>query len=64
MFYTRSKHLWIAASVADTAAVSTNGNKTILANGFSTLPVKVKSAFINGPISLPKNHLDGTILFK
>ena len=62
MFYTRSKHLWIAASVADTAAVSTNGNKTILANGFSTLPVK--STFSNGPISVPKNHLDGTILFK
>ena len=28
--------LWIAASVADAAAVNPNGNKTFLANGVNT----------------------------
>ena len=32
--------LWIAASVADAAAVNPNGIETLLANGLSTFPVK------------------------
>ena len=37
----KSKYfLWIAASVADAAAVNPNGIETLLANGLSTFPVK------------------------
>ena len=39
---------WIAASVADTAAVNPNGAKTLLANGISTLFINGKPAVING----------------
>ena len=42
--------LWIAASVADVAAVIPNGIKTLLANGSSTFPLKViKSSLIKFP---------------
>ena len=39
---------WIAVSVAEAAAVTPNGNKTLLANGVSTLFVDGKPAAING----------------
>ena len=43
---------WIAASVADAAAVNPNGNKTLLANGVST-------SFINGkPAVIQKVSLE------
>ena len=32
---------WTAASVADAAAVTPNGVKTLLVNGLSTFPIKV-----------------------
>ena len=41
--------LWIAAYVADTAAVNHAGIKTFLANGVSAFPVKGKPVFSNGP---------------
>ena len=44
---------WIAASVADAAAVNPIGIKTVLANGLSTFSVKGKPVFSNGPKSLP-----------
>ena len=47
--------LWIAASVAYTAAVNPNGFKTLLANGLSTFPIKDNPIFSNGPKNLPKN---------
>ena len=53
---------WIAASVADVAAVNTTGVKTLLANGFTTFPIKDNPVFNNGPKSLPKNPPDCTIL--
>ena len=42
---------WIAASVADTAAVNPNGIKTIFANGLNTFPIKGNARFSDG---LPK----------
>ena len=42
--------LWIAASVADTAAVNPNGIKTLLASGLSTFFNKGNPNFSNGPI--------------
>ena len=44
---------WIAASVADAAAVNPNGIKTLLANRLSTFPIKCKPVFCNGPKSPP-----------
>ena len=41
--------LWIAASVADAAAVNPNGIKTLLANGLSAFPIKGNPIFNNGP---------------
>ena len=41
--------LWIAASVADDAAVNPNGNKALLANGLSTFPIKGNPVFNTGP---------------
>ena len=41
--------LWIAASVTDAAAVNPNGNKTLLANGLSTFPIKGNPVFNTGP---------------
>ena len=62
--------LWIAASVANAAdanaadaAVNLNGIKMLLANGLSTLPIKGKPVFSNGPRSLPKKSPDCLILY-
>ena len=49
--------LWIAASVADAAAVNPNGIKTLLANGLSTFPIKDNPVFSNDNKSLPKTPL-------
>ena len=46
---------WIPASVADTAIVNSNGNRTLLANGLSTFFIRGKPVFSNGPRSLLKN---------
>ena len=54
--------LWIAASVADAAAVNPNGIKTLLAYGLSTSPIKGNPFFRNVPKILPKNTPDWTIL--
>ena len=53
---------WIAASVADAAAINPNGIKTLLAIGLSTIPIKGNQGFSNGPKSLPKNPPDCPIL--
>ena len=49
---------WIPASIAEAAAVISNGAKTFFAKGIA--------AFINGPVNLlnnnPKNPLDWIIL--
>ena len=55
--------LWIAASVADAAAVvDRNGIKTLLGNGFSTFPINGNPVFSNGRKSLTKNLPDCPIL--
>ena len=54
--------MWIAAFVADAAAVNSNGIKALLANGLSTFPIKGNQLFRNGPKSLPKNLPDCPIL--
>ena len=54
--------LWIAASVADADAISTNGSKILLANVFNTFFTKGNSVFSNGPKCLPTNHPDCPIL--
>ena len=55
--------LWIAASVADSAAVNPNSIKTLLVNGLSTFYIKGNQDFSNGPKNLPKNPPDCTILW-
>ena len=54
--------LWIAAFVADAAAVNPNGIKTFLANGFSTFLIKGNLVFDNDPKSLPKSPPNCPIL--
>ena len=54
--------LWRAASVADAAAVSSNGIKTLLVGGLSIFLIKGNPVFSNGHESLPKNLPDFTIL--
>ena len=54
--------LWIAASVADAAAVNPNGIKMLLAYGLSTSPIKGNPFFRNVSKILPKNTPDWTIL--
>ena len=49
-------------SVADAAPVNADDIKTLLANGFSTCPIKGNPVFSNGPKSLPKNPPDCPIL--
>ena len=49
---------WIAAPVADAAAVNPNSIKTLLANGLHTSFIIGKPVFSNGPKSLSKNSLD------
>ena len=39
----------IAAFVAYAAVVNPNGIKTLLANGLSTVPIKGKPVYSNGP---------------
>ena len=50
--------LWVAAFVADGAAVNPNGVKALLANGLSTLPIKGNAAFCNVHKSLPRYPTD------
>ena len=54
--------LWIAASIADTAAVIPNGIETLLVNDLSAFPIKGKRVVSNGHKSLPKNRPDYRIL--
>ena len=51
-----------ALSVADADADNLNGNKTLLANGLSTFPIKGNPVFSDGPKSLPRN-LSGCLIF-
>ena len=46
--------LWIAASVADAAAVNPNRIETLLANGLITFPIKCNPVYSNGSKSLHK----------
>ena len=50
------------AFAADASAVNPNGIKTLLANGLSTIPIKSKPVFSNGPRSLCRNPHNYTIL--
>ena len=50
--------LWIAASVAKSAAANPEGIKMVLATGRSIFPIKGNSVFSNGPKSLPGNLLN------
>ena len=54
---------WVAASVADTASVKSNGIETLLASGLNTYFVKGKQVFSNSPKSLPKNSSGYPILY-
>ena len=54
--------LWVAASVADASAVSSNGIKTTLANGLSSFFIKGNPVFSNGPKSLSQNPPDCPVL--
>ena len=53
---------WIAASVADAVSVNPNDIKILLANGSSTIFIKSKLVFSDGPKILPKNSPNSTIL--
>ena len=55
---------WIAAYVADATTVNSNGIKKLLASGLSTLFIKGKLFFSNGPKGLNRNHPDYSILCK
>ena len=50
--------LWIAASVANAAAVNSNDIKTLLANGLNMFFIKDNPNSSNGPKDLPKNPFD------
>ena len=54
---------WIAASVADAAAVNPDGIKTLLANGSNAFPIKGNEVFNNCLESLLKNLLDNLSWF-
>ena len=54
--------MWIAASVADAAAIDPNGIETLLGNGLSTFPINDNPVFSNGLKRLPKNLPNCTIL--
>ena len=47
--------------VADATVVNPNASKTLLANGFSTFPIKGNPAFSNGPKYLLKNRNDCSV---
>ena len=55
--------LWIAAFVADAAAVNPNGIKTLLAKSLNTFRINGNPVFNNGPKSLPKNSPCCPILY-
>ena len=50
--------LWMAASVADAAAVNSNGIKALLAKGCNTFFIKGNPVFSSCPKRLPKNPPD------
>ena len=52
----------MAASIADAEVVNLNGIETLIANGFSTFPIKCNPVFNNCPKSPSKNPPDCTIL--
>ena len=54
---------WIAAQVADAAAVNTNVIKTLLANGLCAFFIKSKPVFSNGLKSLHKIPPNCSILW-
>ena len=54
--------LWIAVSVADAAAVNSNGIKTLLASGLRIFIIESDQVFSNGPKILTKNSPDCHIL--
>ena len=54
--------LWIAVSVADAAAVNSNGIKTLLASGLRIFIIKGDRVFSSGPKILIKNSSDCHIL--
>ena len=54
--------LWIAVSVADAAAVNSNGIKTLLASGLRIFIIENDQVFSNGPKILTKNSPDCHIL--
>ena len=51
-----------SASLADAAAVNSNGIKMLSANGLSTFPIKGNPVFSNGAKRLTKNPPDCPIL--
>ena len=51
-----------SASLADAAAVNSNGIKMLSANGLSTFPIKGNPVFSNGLKGLPKIPSDCLIL--
>ena len=52
----------MAISVVDAVAANANGIQRLLAYGLSTVPIKDKLLFSNGPKDLPRNSLIFTIL--
>ena len=54
--------LWIAVSVADAAAVNSDGIKTLLASGLRIFIIESDQVFSNGPKILTKNSPDCHIL--
>ena len=50
-------YLWIAASVAGSAAVNSNGINTLLANGLNTFSIEGDPVFNNSPKCLPRNPI-------
>ena len=54
---------WIAASVADAAAVNPNSMKALLAKDLNSFFIKGNPDFSIGPKSQPKNPPDCTILY-
>ena len=58
----RTQFFWIAESVAEVAAVNTNGTKILFADGLSIFFIKGKPVFSDGPRSLPKNPPNCAVL--
>ena len=53
---------WIAASVADAAAINPKDTRTLLASGLIAFPIKGKPVFVKCQRSLPQNPTNCTIL--